>query len=178
MYALDFISLLLSKDQPVQASSTISPDLRNMISMGTLGADKLHTPRIRDAEKQDNKRVAKGWKIQNLNKAVDSILASAGRLEKEIERETKYWEQILAVSDAGWSLCRMPNERHILGVRFGFSEGNCFLTRSSALMLNLTSFTCIQEQQLGRTSPQSRWHNIARSKHSSGRSAGSSRANL
>jgi mediator of RNA polymerase II transcription subunit 17, fungi type len=123
MFALDFVSLLLSKDTPVQAGLTISPQLRELVGMGTLGADKLHAPRITDAQKQDNKQIAKGWKAQSLNKTVDSILASATRLEKEIELETKYWEQVLAVSDSGWSVCRLPNEKHILGVRFGFSEG-------------------------------------------------------
>jgi mediator of RNA polymerase II transcription subunit 17 len=54
---------------------------------------------------------------------VDSILASASRLEKEIELETRYWQQVLAVSENGWSVCRLPNEKHTLGVRFGFSEG-------------------------------------------------------
>jgi mediator of RNA polymerase II transcription subunit 17 len=90
--------------------------------MGSLGADRLSVSRYTEAQKADNKRVAKGWKIQSLNNAVDSILASATRLENEIANETKYWEQILAVSDAGWSLCRLPNEKQTLGVRFGFAE--------------------------------------------------------
>jgi mediator of RNA polymerase II transcription subunit 17, fungi type len=91
--------------------------------MGTLGADKLHDPRTTDVQKQDNRQIAKGWKSQSLNKTVDSILASASRLEKEIELETRYWQQVLAISDNGWSICRLPNEKHTLGVRFGFSEG-------------------------------------------------------
>jgi mediator of RNA polymerase II transcription subunit 17 len=123
MFALDFVSLLLSKDTPVQASLSISPDLRELVGMGTLGADKLYAPRTTDVQKQDNKQIAKGWKSQSLNKTVDSILASASRLEKEIELETRYWQQVLAVSDNGWSICRLPNEKHTLGVRFGFSEG-------------------------------------------------------
>ncbi len=122
MFALDFVSLLLSKDTPVQASLSITPTLRELVGMGTLGADKLQAARITDAQKQDNKQIARGWKAQSLNNTVDSILASAFRLEKEIELETKYWEQVLAVSDNGWAVCRLPNEKHILGVRFGFSE--------------------------------------------------------
>lgn len=90
--------------------------------MGSLGADRLSVSRYKEAWKLDDKRVAKGWKIQSLNKAVDSILESATRLENEIAKETKYWEQILDVSDAGWSLCRLPYERHTIGVRFGFTE--------------------------------------------------------
>jgi mediator of RNA polymerase II transcription subunit 17 len=102
---------------------TISPFLRETLPLGTLGADKIHASKVTDAVKEDNKHVAKGFKIQNLNKTVDSILASASRLEKEIEVETKYWEQVLAVSENGWAVCRLPNEKQTLGVRFGFSEG-------------------------------------------------------
>ncbi len=123
MLALDFISILLSKDAPVQASLSLSLHLQTLIGVKTIGADKLAVPRITEAQKQDNKQVAKGWKIQHLDKTVDSILASATRLEKEIEHETKYWEQVLAVSEKGWAICPLPNQKHILGVRFGFSEG-------------------------------------------------------
>lgn len=97
------------------------------MGLGTLGADKIHISRVTEAQKQDSKRIAKGWKVQSLNNAVDSILASATRLEKEIELETKYWEQVLAVSENGWAICRLPNEKHTLGVRFGFSEGRLSL---------------------------------------------------
>jgi mediator of RNA polymerase II transcription subunit 17 len=123
LFALDFVALLISKDQPNQASLSISPFLRENVGMGTLGADKIHASKITDAQKEDNRRIAKGWKIQNLNKSADSILASATRLEKEIEVETEYWKHVLAVRENGWSICRLPNEKHTLGVRFGFSEG-------------------------------------------------------
>jgi mediator of RNA polymerase II transcription subunit 17 len=124
--ALDFISLLLSKDMPVQAGLSISPQLREWVPTGTLGADKVKESLTTDAQKKDNKQIAKGWKLQSLDKTVESILASATRLEKEIELETKYWEQVLAVSDKGWAICRLPHEKHILGVRFGFSEGQLY----------------------------------------------------
>lgn len=123
MISLDFISLLLSKDTPVQASTSISPSLRELAGMGTLGADKTVAPRFTKEQNQENKKIAKGWKASNLSKTVDSILASATRLEKEIDAETKYWEQVLAVSESGWAVCRLPQEKHTLGVRFGFSEG-------------------------------------------------------
>jgi mediator of RNA polymerase II transcription subunit 17 len=103
--------------------------------MGTLGADKMQISKVTDAQKEDNKRIAKGWKIQNLNKTADSILESATRLEKEIELETEYWKQVLAVSENGWAICRLPNEKHTLGVRFGFSEGKA-LSRYVCQMLS------------------------------------------
>ena len=106
------------------AGQSVSPVLRDAVGLGTLGADKIQAPRVTEAQKEENKRIAKGWKIQSLNSAVDSILASATRLEKEIELETKYWEQVLAVSENGWAICRLPNEKHTLGVRYGFFEGS------------------------------------------------------
>ena len=123
MVALDFVSLVLSKDTPVPASLSISPALRDAVALGTLGVDKIHDSRVTKAQRDSNRRIAKGWKIQCLNRTVDSILASATRLEKEIESETKYWEQVLAIDEKGWAICRIPQERHTLGVRFGFLEG-------------------------------------------------------
>jgi mediator of RNA polymerase II transcription subunit 17, fungi type len=122
MVTVNFVSLLLSKDTPVQASLSISPALRDAVALGTLGADKVQDSKVTKAQRLDNRRIAKGWKLQSLTDSVDSLLASATRLEKEIEKETQYWEQVLAVSENGWAICRLPQERHTLGVRFGFAE--------------------------------------------------------
>ncbi len=119
---LDFVSLLLSKDTPVQASVSISPPIRDAVALGTLGADKVQDPRVTTAQIQDDCRIAKGWKLQGLTDSVDSILESAARLEREMEKETQYWEQVLTISESGWAVCRLPQERHTLGVRFGFAE--------------------------------------------------------
>ncbi len=137
MVALDFVSLLLSKDAPVQASLSISPALREAVSLGTLGADKVQDSRVTKLQKQDNRRIAKGWKLHGLAETVESILASATRLESEIEKETKYWEQVLDVSEKGWAICNLPQERHTLGVRFGFAE--CLSNPFYLVPLMLTS---------------------------------------
>ncbi|KAK0105766.1 RNA polymerase II mediator complex subunit [Cadophora gregata] len=156
MVALDFISLLLSKDAPVQASLSLSPHLQQMVGVKTLGADKLAGPRTTEAQKQDNRKVAKGWKARHLNKTVDSILASATRLEKEIEHETKYWEQVLAVSEKGWAICRLPNQKHILGVRFGFSESSpAFKSRSLAALNRTLDGSVSLDQGLAEAQPKS-----------------------
>jgi len=97
--------------------------MRQNLPMGSLGMDKMKEPMVTREQKEDNKSISRGWKIQNLNKTVDSILASATRLEKEIELETKYWDQVLSIDEEGWAICRIPQEKHTLGVRFGFLEG-------------------------------------------------------
>ncbi|KAI1116632.1 subunit 17 of mediator complex-domain-containing protein [Nemania sp. NC0429] len=122
MLALDSISLLLSKENPVQAGTTLSPALRDLVGIGTLGASKLKEPNVTEALIQNDLSVATGWRIMGINSMVDSVLAAAERLEKEIELETKYWADVLAVSDDGWTVCALPHESYTLGVRFGFSE--------------------------------------------------------
>ncbi|KAI9640173.1 RNA polymerase II mediator complex subunit [Ciborinia camelliae] len=156
MISLDFISLLLSKDAPVQASTSISPSLRELTGMGTLGADKTKESRVTDVIKQENKKISKGWKASNLNKTVDSILASATRLEKEIDAETKYWEQVLAISESGWAVCRLPQEKHTLGVRFGFAEASpAFRNRSLGALRRNPDGSIYLDQGIISPEPQS-----------------------
>lgn len=137
MSSRDFLSLLMTKTNPSQAQNTISPQLRETLPIGTLGMDKIspRDTRLTVARRDDNKVVGKGWKIQALDRSVDSILAAATRLEKEIDCETKYWEEILAVDQKGWKTCKLPQERHTLGVRFGFFESSpSFRNRSLAAL--------------------------------------------
>ncbi|KAI1747452.1 subunit 17 of mediator complex-domain-containing protein [Xylaria castorea] len=122
MLALDSISLLLSKEIPVQAGTTLSPALRDLVGIGTLGASKLKEPNVTEDQIRNDLSVATGWRVMGINNMVDSVLAAAERLEEEIELETKYWADVLAVSDDGWTVCALPQEPYTLGVRFGFSE--------------------------------------------------------
>lgn len=123
LYALDFVSLLLSKDTPRQAEISMSPHLKQTVPMGSLGLDMTRLPQPSESEKRDAELVSQGWKLEGLTSMADSLLRSATRLEKEMEQETRYWEQVLAVKKAGWSICRLPRKRHTLGVRYGFVEG-------------------------------------------------------
>lgn len=155
LVALDFVSLLLSKDTPVQASQTISVLLRERAGLGTLAADKVVGARETDALKKMNRRVVKGWKVESLNKSVDSILESATRLEKGIDKETKYWEQVLAVSEKGWAVAKMPQERHTLGVRFGFPESaSAFKNRSMAALRSHPDGTVFLDQGTADSRPK------------------------
>ncbi|EJT70420.1 hypothetical protein GGTG_11444 [Gaeumannomyces tritici R3-111a-1] len=122
MLTLDFVSLLLTKEDPTNAGRTLSPTLRELVGIGTLGADQLAAPQTNVSRVQDNKMVATGWKFLDINRSMDSVLSAAARLQKEISLETRYWADVLAVSEKGWSVSRLPYERQTLGVKFGFSE--------------------------------------------------------
>ncbi|KAK3693602.1 subunit 17 of mediator complex-domain-containing protein [Podospora appendiculata] len=123
MLSLDFISLLLSKENPVQAAATLTPHLRTMVGIGTLGATTLEGPTtLTQTRIPDNKMIAIGKRLIDGNKAADTALSAAKRLQKEITLETKYWAEVLAVSEKGWSAFRLPQEPHTMGVKFGFSS--------------------------------------------------------
>ncbi|GAB7351404.1 hypothetical protein MBLNU459_g2078t1 [Dothideomycetes sp. NU459] len=120
--ALDFVSLLLSKDAPKQAELTMSPYLKQHIKPGTLAMDAWQRMGQDKELQTTDDTIARGWRMQSLQASADSLLGAATRLEKDVRRETQYWEQVLSVSEKGWSISRMPRERHNLGVRYGFLE--------------------------------------------------------
>ena len=120
--ALDFVSLLLSKHAPTAAQTTLSPFLQQTLPLGSLGGEVVQAPQVSELEKHNQEMVSIGWRMQSLNGAAESLLKSAARLEDEMSRETAYWDQVLAVKEKGWSLSRLPREKHTLGVRYGFAE--------------------------------------------------------
>lgn len=122
LMALDFVSLLLSKDLPTQAESTMSPFLKQQVKSGTLGIDMWQNMQPDEGVEKENETIAKGWRIETLQQSATSLLTAATRLETSVRRETEYWNQVLSVSERGWSICRMPLDQHNLGVRYGFSE--------------------------------------------------------
>ncbi|KAK8074950.1 hypothetical protein PG997_009613 [Apiospora hydei] len=120
MLNLDLVSLLLSKETPNQAGTTLSPTLRELVGIGTLGSSKVHQSNITPAREADDLAVGTGWRVMGTNKMVSSVLEAAERLEKEITLETKYWADVLAVSESGWAVSSIAGKG--LGVRFGFAE--------------------------------------------------------
>lgn len=69
--------------------------------------------------------VAKGARMEALDSAADEILKAAKQLEHQVRRETKYWQEIVSVSDKGWPIQRSShNKRHApFSVRYGLPEG-------------------------------------------------------
>jgi len=123
MLSLEFVSLLLSKETPVQAGITLSKQLRDMVGIGTLGATLLSTPDVTDDKVRESHEIAAGWTIIDINKIRDASAKAHATLEKEIALEATYWDDIIDVTESGWSVSRMPQARHRLGVRFGSLEG-------------------------------------------------------
>ena len=94
-----------------------------MVGIGTLGADKLDEPIVNPSRAKDGEEVALGWTLMQINQARDAAKEAGGFLQREVEAESKYWRDVVAVKNSGWFICRAPQSRHLLGVKFGFSEG-------------------------------------------------------
>jgi mediator of RNA polymerase II transcription subunit 17 len=91
--------------------------------MGTIGVEVNQRPQADEHLLRDDALTSTGWKLQSLNNAATSLLRSGTRLENEMDKETRYWEEILVVKENGWSVCRLPTDKHTLSVRYGFAEG-------------------------------------------------------
>ncbi|KAF2457853.1 subunit 17 of mediator complex-domain-containing protein [Lineolata rhizophorae] len=120
--ALDFVSLLESRAAPQQAMKSMSPLLQQLVPTGSLGFDKWQMPPPDPAKQRKDEAVSHGWRAQNLESSADSLLKAASRLESEVKKETRYWEQVLSIKEKGWPVSRVPQEKHMLGVHFGFGE--------------------------------------------------------
>lgn len=121
---LDFLSLLLSKHNPTQATLTLNKQTRDLLGIGTLMSDRTEEKTTDEAKQRENETVSQGWTLLEVNKTRDAAQQAASFLQAEVDAESKYWDDIAGVQSSGWAICKMPREAHTLGVRFGFSESS------------------------------------------------------
>ncbi len=117
------MSLILTSHASKVAEATVSPYVKQAVPFGSLGAEIMQATSEAKPDEMSEDLVGLGWRMRSLTRSADSLLTSATRLEQEIERESTYWRQVLAVKEAGWPICRYPGDRQALAVRFGFAEG-------------------------------------------------------
>jgi hypothetical protein len=70
----------------------------------------------------EHKTECVGWQLLAMDRASEVLKVGRKQLRAEMRREEKYWSEVLAVRDKGWTLSRMPGQRRVLRVKFGFSE--------------------------------------------------------
>jgi mediator of RNA polymerase II transcription subunit 17 len=150
--AVDLLSLVLSADPNKRALNSFSgrfatEALNQGVPFGSFGLSKEdHTHHVRKPDellsleefelRQD--LVSKGSRMVALDSATDEILKAAKKLEREVRRETKYWQEIMSISDKGWPIQRLrQNTRNVpFAVRYGHSEGKALFP--NAVLFGLT----------------------------------------
>ncbi|KAJ4305525.1 RNA polymerase II mediator complex subunit [Kalmusia sp. IMI 367209] len=119
--ALNLVSIILSRDLTKypggkEPDNIYTPVFRDMgVPRGSFGLVK-GTPLDRSDRPEERERVAstarrkllamKGSRMEALDWATDNLLKAATDLETNIRKETKYWDEILSISDKGWPLQR------------------------------------------------------------------------
>jgi mediator of RNA polymerase II transcription subunit 17 len=137
--AVDILSLVLSADPNKRSESSFSYTFRTEglekgIPFGSFGVSKEnHEQHVRKPDEiqslleyeQRQELVSKGARMEALDTATDEILKAAKKLEREVRRETKYWQEIVSISDKGWPIQRVrQNARNVpFAVRYGLPEG-------------------------------------------------------
>lgn len=137
--ALDFASLLLSKDSPAQGQQSMSSALKKNVNPGTLGADLWQRMPADKARESRDDLLGTAVRMEGLERSANDLLAAATRLEDNVRKETLYWEQVLSISEKGWIVCRVSRQSHRLAVTFGFSESAPEFTRRGIAALNADS---------------------------------------
>jgi mediator of RNA polymerase II transcription subunit 17, fungi type len=132
---MNLVNLCLSRDPTKNLESAYTPMFKGFnIPRGSFGVDKGITleesGRVEDVTLHEDlqKRhelVVKGSKMEALDWSTNSLLKAATELEKEVRKETKYWEEILSISGKGWPLQRTRgNTRNApYAVHYGLPEG-------------------------------------------------------
>jgi mediator of RNA polymerase II transcription subunit 17, fungi type len=136
LLALDFISLLLSKDAPNQGRQTMSQALTQLVPPGTLGYDKWPVNEPSAEEKESERAVTLGWQVTSIENSADSLAKAAQRLQKGVQHEQTYWDELLAIAERGYAVARIhpTRQRHIFGAQVGFMDGECYIDTLEALL--------------------------------------------
>ncbi|KAH8732259.1 subunit 17 of mediator complex-domain-containing protein [Phaeosphaeriaceae sp. PMI808] len=126
--AVDLLSLVLSADPNKRSVASFSHTFRNEglsqgVPFGSFGMSKEnHQQHVRKPDEaqslqefeQRQELVSKGSRMEALDSATDEILKAAKKLEREVRREAKYWQEIVSISDKGWPIQRTrQNARNV-----------------------------------------------------------------
>ena len=171
LMAIDFTSLLESKYLPKQGEQSISLYLKQKVPVGSLAYDKWEAPPRNMQKEEDEELVAKGWRMESLSSAADSLLSAATRLEQDVKKETTYWAQVLGVEQKGWTVFKDPIEKQNLGVQIGSRESGVLFKARGIVTLKADDEGMVSLGQSTKTEPQTLRVRVSRN----GKIVGSSR---
>lgn len=102
-------------------SQAMTAELKGMVALGSLATEQISYEQPRE-EIEEDRQLARGWKIDGLRSASNALKSAAERLSTDATKESRFWEQVLKIQEEGWAISRVGKER-ALAVRYGFIEG-------------------------------------------------------
>lgn len=113
----------------------MSPALKAAVPIGSFDAHVLESKEPQSAIQQQLSLTSAGWKCSSFRSSADQLSSASSRLEREAERESKYWRQVASLTKQGWAVSRLPRDNKAIGVHFGFAEAaSQFRSRGFALL--------------------------------------------
>ena len=100
----------------------MSPELKDKNIQGSLQQRQWEMKPPANELVEDAKLITMGSAMRGLTGAADNLLKAATKLEREVRRETKYWDQVLGVTERGWAVFRYGGDRRTLAVQFSAQE--------------------------------------------------------
>jgi mediator of RNA polymerase II transcription subunit 17 len=133
---LDSISLLQSNFNARSAEQTLSPFLKTNVPAGSLSFEQWADVPADPDQTRDNELVSKGWRLQKLASSADTLLGAAKRLEDNVRKETRYWEQALSMQKSeDWPVYAYPRQLHLMSMRVVSKEaGQAFKERGTGTL--------------------------------------------
>ena len=144
---LDFVSLLLSSVRPAAGSSSLSPQVKQSIKLGSLSCSTItidpNTEELQEKkEVMESMKVGRGWKLQSLKKASSLVTGVVSNLKKDLEDENTYWNEVvdvleqkelitaavaptknaIAQSKANGKQTPSSSSRKVLAVKYGYGD--------------------------------------------------------
>ena len=119
---IDTMSFAIAAQSRI-GEAAISPALRQTAPLGSIET-KVVQPRSQ-SKKEANLRlndISNVTRAKAFQAASYALTTASTRLEKESQRQARYWEQMATLRKNGWSVSRLPNDDRALVVHFVCAE--------------------------------------------------------
>jgi mediator of RNA polymerase II transcription subunit 17 len=113
----------------------MSTILKTRAGIGTLAYDTWELTKPDPNEEEMHRLAAKGWNHESLSSVADDLLKAATRLNEDVKKETKYWDQVLSFTEKGWSVFKIPSGENVLGVQIGATEAGLLFQKRGLVAL-------------------------------------------
>jgi mediator of RNA polymerase II transcription subunit 17, fungi type len=130
-HEIDMLSLLESRYNKLGEQS-MSPAIKGMNIAGKVAHEQWEERYMQPKEQlqleTETKLISLGTSMKTLTSAADTLLKAATRLEHDVRRETQYWDEVLSVTERGWSVFRLAGDRRVNGIQFSAQEAGPFFS--------------------------------------------------